>query len=121
MSYMNAKSNKAETIEHFMCKMMVYKKLLEHNHKVAIEVYMPGNGVMDVFDYTTGVIYEIEPRLNKTKLQTKWNQFKNCNGVDDIVMIPYKKILKDVGVDTKTFSVSLLREWREEVEKYIVT
>ncbi len=119
MAFMNGKSNKAETIEHFMCKMMVYKVLLENNHQVQIERHVSGVGVMDVFDYTTGVIYEIEPVKNQEKTMQKWNQYNVVDGVKDLVIVPYKQILKEVGFDKEILSRSVLLAWRKKVDEHV--
>ena len=117
MSFKNSKSNKAETIEHFITKTIVFKCCLEVNHKAHLEHVIPGTGVFDVFDETTGVIYEIEPRLDKKKQEAKWNQYKCLAGVNDLVIVPYKKIMKDVG--ELPLNRQTLWKWVKEIRKYI--
>lgn len=117
MSFKFSKSNKSETVEHFITKTVVFKCCLELNHKTYLEYVIPGTGVFDVFDETTGVIYEIEPRLNQKKQDIKWNQYKCLTGVKDLIIIPYKQIMNDIG--ELPFNRQTLRIWVNEIKKYV--
>jgi competence CoiA-like predicted nuclease len=71
MSFIHSDSNNSESIEHFMTKLMVYKLLLERGYEVSMEYYINGTGVMDVFDRTNGIVYEIEPTKQKSMQESK--------------------------------------------------
>jgi len=115
--FKNTKSHKNETIEHFMVKILCWKCCLELNHEAYTEYIVTGTGVFDVFDTTTGIIYEIEPRLNHKKLREKWAQYKVVSGVTDIVVIPYKTIMKKFS--KSRFETSTLRELVKEIKRYV--
>lgn len=116
MSFIHSDSNKSETVEHFFTKMMVYKLLLERGYEVSLEYYIVGTGVMDVFDRTNGIVYEIEP--TKQKSQAKWQQFKVYSGVNEVVIVPYNEIMR--RLTGEIFSSSALRLWKNEVKKHLV-
>lgn len=116
ISFIHSNSNKSETVEHFFTKLMVYKLLLERGHEVSLEFYINGTGVMDVFDRTTGVVYEIEP--TKQKADAKWRQFKLYTGVKEVVIVPYNEIM--VKMRGQVFQKHSLNLWRSEVEKHLV-
>ena len=115
--FKNSKSNKSETIEHFMVKLLCWKCCLELNHKAYIEYVVEGTGVFDVFDETTGIIYEIEPKMNYKKLREKWAQYKVVCGVNDIVLIPYKRIM--TALSGLTFTDDTRRRLVKEIKRYI--
>ena len=113
MSFIHRTSNKSETIEHFFIKVLVWKCCLERGHDAVIEYFLVGTGVLDVFDRSTGVIYEIEPVFTKSKQESKWEQYKVTTGVKDLIVVPYKTIIADLFKRKSFFGL------KKEIEKYI--
>jgi hypothetical protein len=111
--FKNTKSHKNETPEHFITKVLIWKSLIENGHKATLE-YDSGVGVFDVFDHTTGKIYEVEPVIKPAKTLSKWSQYKDCGFVKDLVVVPYRSLFKKVGVNSKSVKELLL-----EIKGYI--
>lgn len=109
--FKNCKSHKNETVEHFIIKTILWKILLEKNRNAFLE-FDSGVGVFDVFDKTKAVVYEVEPSMRRKEM--KWSQYKDCALVEDLVMLPYKQIMKKVGVDS-----NLLKKLKKEIEEYV--
>lgn len=116
--FMNCKTHKNETDEHWFTKILTWKILMEHCHEAAIECPL-GAGVVDVFDRSTGIIYEIEPVFNKDKQAHKWDQYKTDSYVKDMVIIPYKTILEKVGWKEVPFGRDFIYKWKKELKLHL--
>lgn len=77
---------KAETTKHFLIKCMIFKLLVNADHKAKIERNI-GNGVIDVFDFTTGMCYEVETRKNPEYNKRKLEEYLKHTGIKDIIFI----------------------------------
>jgi len=71
-----------------------------------------GSGVIDVFDWTSGIAYEIEPSSRPSKALLKLTQYTRDAMVKDVIIVPYNAIIKAVGT-------SDLKEWKKEIKRYI--
>lgn len=107
MSFLKSDTHKKESWEHWLTKCIVYKLLKQEGHEVYLEV-MKGNGVVDIYDGTTQMIYEIEPVKNIRKQKEKWEKYKLSAFVKDLIIIPYN-----------TFNSIPLKEFIKQTEDYL--
>jgi hypothetical protein len=117
MSFKNTKSHKKEIAEHFITKVLCWKMLLEINHKAEIE-RDSGSGVNDVFDWTAGIIYEVEPTIKEARREMKWALYKKDAYVKDLVIIPYDDILSKLK--NLPFNKDTIYKWKKEIKRYII-
>jgi hypothetical protein len=116
--FLNCRTHSKETDEHFISKVMTWKILMEERHEATIECPL-GSGVVDVFDRSTGIIYEMEPYFNKDKQAQKWSQYSKDAYVKDMVIIPYKKILEEIGWKEVPFGRDFIYKWKKELKKHL--
>lgn len=79
-----------ETWRHYALKMIVYKMLRNMGREVYIECSV-GLGIADVFDRTTGVVYEIQANMNDNILKKKAEQYMRSAFCNDVKIIPLGK------------------------------
>ena len=77
-----------ETLRHFLAKAILLFHLKKMKHKVACEVEISGIGVMDVFDLTTNVDYEVETERYLKKTMRNKDKYYQA-GVDLVVIQIY--------------------------------
>lgn len=89
--FKNCLTHKKETIKHFLYKCAVYKILVEKGNDAKMEFDTHGHGVVDVFDRTEGIAYEIESNPTKDKSTQKLFEYKLYAEIKDVVIIPIQR------------------------------
>ena len=83
-----------EKLNHFSAKALMFFVLREFKHDVVTEVTIIGVGVCDLYDITTGVIYEFETTHCKS-VQRRVNEiYKQTN--NEIIVIDIKDLPDDI-------------------------
>lgn len=87
---------------------MVYYRLRSLGHKVTME-YQITDGQIDVMDFTTKILYEIQGNMNKELIQQKADKYLKAVGGIDMVPIPLS-----------SFSDWDLKSWNKRLDKFII-
>ena len=58
-------NRKLETPSHSLLKHLIASLLEREGHKIKIEYEIPGVGIVDVMDFTDGLAYEVQTKLNE--------------------------------------------------------
>ena len=77
----------AETEKHSILKHLIASILERMGHKVHIEGILGSKGIGDVFDKTTGYIYEVQTKKQKEIESNKVRNYLLYCGVKDIIFI----------------------------------
>lgn len=80
-------TEKGETIKHYLIKMIIYKLLRNEAHEVYVECQV-GEGIADVFDKTTGIVYEVQNTMGKALIQEKFQKYMKSVSCNDVKIIP---------------------------------
>ena len=83
-----------EKLNHFSAKALMFFILRELRHDVTTEVEIVNVGVCDLYDITTGVIYEFESFGSK-KTQRRVNEIYKHTG-NEIIVIDVKDLPDDI-------------------------
>lgn len=75
-----------EDWKHYLVKCILCKILKDLGHKIYTEVDK-GQGRVDVFDSTTGVVYEIETHPKKATSESKVERYSKSVYVKEVVII----------------------------------
>jgi len=81
-----------ETMKHWLTKAMIFKILRNNGRTVGTEIET-NNGIADLIDVGNKIVYEIESRITKKKVEEKLKQFATAN---DIFIIDLRKVPNDI-------------------------
>lgn len=81
-----------ETMKHWLTKAMIFKILRGRGRIVGTEIETK-NGIADLIDVDNKIVYEIESRITKKKVEEKLRQFATAN---DIFIIDLRKVPNDI-------------------------
>lgn len=85
--------NKKESMKHWITKAIVFKILFDKRRNVGSEIEV-GNGIADIFDADTKIVYEIENNSSKRKVE---NKIFNFSEASDVFIINPKEIPNDIN------------------------
>jgi len=84
-------NRKSETISHSILKHLIASILERRGHIVFIEFHLsdgfPDSPIADVFDKTTGLVYEIQSRRQKKTEKEKCNRYLLHIGITDVIFV----------------------------------
>jgi len=103
------KSDKHESLKHFILKMLVYYKLRSLEHKVEVEYRLSDDSQVDVMDFTTGIIYEPQGAMSRKIIQEKAEKYLKLINAKDLIPIPLSK-----------FNGWDLKKWSNKLDKFII-
>lgn len=88
-------TEKGETFNHYIAKMICYKILRDRGHDCYIEFPLGEHGIADVFDFTTGLVYEFETDLKRINQKDKTSRYCQYCGVKDVIFFDLKEFTRD--------------------------
>jgi len=80
-------NRKAETPGHSITKHLIASILERAGHKVHIECELPDGSIADLFDETTGIIWEVQSKKQVENEKEKVRKYMNYALVKDIIFI----------------------------------
>lgn len=82
-------TDRSETLRHFIVKALVLYRCREIGHNAVMEFNAgEGIGIFDVFDKTTGIVYEPISQAKTVFIKDKGERYLKFAGVRDIIPIP---------------------------------
>ncbi len=101
---------KDETLEHFVLKCLIYKRIKELGHKGNCEFDTEGPcGILDVVDWTTGLVYEPQKNMGADIMKSKVEKYLKIGGIRDVIFVPVERFRLS----------SPLRYWYEKVKTIV--
>jgi len=93
-------NRKAELISHSILKHITASILVKEGHKCGIEIEFFGLGIVDVIDWTDGIVYEIQPKKNRSAEADKVKRYTSNAEVKDVIFIYYRDYPLNMTVST---------------------
>ena len=81
-------------MKHFVVKAMIFKILRERGRTVGTEIETR-NGIADVIDVDNLIVYEVETKITKKRVEEKTRQFKNFR---DLFVFNANKFSNDLNL-----------------------
>ena len=95
-------NRRAETKEHSILKHLVASLLERQGHKVHLECLCPDGSIIDLFDETTGLAYEIQTKHQPEIERIKLEKYLQWAMVRDVIFIH----TKDYSLNCLTKSIT---------------